>query len=197
MPIAKTVLNSGRLPVVVALAFLAILFSPVTHAVGNDAAKKRTASVNMIVLHAISGPECRNGKVVFSGAGGDAQKWKAFFEGATDKSIHYIVDKEGVVATSIDEDRIAWHARAYNGRSIGIELVNEGDSKDEYPKAQIDALRTLVKGILSRHPDISSKNIVRHSEIDQSTFECAGINEKRKRDPGSRFPYDEFILSLM
>lgn len=194
MPFATIRFDSGCL--FAAIAATAMVISPTALAVGNDEAKMRTASVNMIVLHAISGPECKNGKVIFSGASGDAQKWKTFFESEKDKSIHYIVDKQGAVAKSIDEDRVAWHALAHNGRSIGIELVNEGDGKDDYPKAQIDALRALVKGIRSRHPDISNKNIVRHSEIDHSTFECAGISEKRKRDPGPRFPYDEFILSL-
>lgn len=181
---------------VVAGLTLTLLFSSVVLAVGNDKAKKRTKSVNTIVLHAIGGPYCKDSKVVFSGSGGDAQKWKKYFEKEKDISIHYIVDRTGTVAASIDEDRIAWHAKGRNARSIGIELTNNGDGVEEYPEVQIAALKKLVNEIKSRHSDVTNQNIIKHSDIDKRTFECAGKDEKLKRDPGPQFPYDDFIENL-
>lgn len=74
--------------------------------------------------------------------------------------------------------------------------MNKGDGVDDYPAAQIAALKELVLEIKSRHPDITNANVVRHSDVDNSTFDCAGKKEKRKRDPGPKFPYAAFLQSL-
>jgi len=59
-----------------------------------------------------------------------------------------------------------------NDFSIGIELVNRNDGIDPFPAEQIQAMRKLLKGILSRHP---VRNIVTH-------YECADP-PGRKSDP--------------
>lgn len=166
------------------------------NAVDNESAKKRNKSVNSIVLHSIGGPFCKNDKVVFSGSSGSAEKWKKYFEKEKDVSIHYIIDRSGNIASSIDEDKIAWHAKGKNARSIGIELTNNGDGQEVYTQDLIDSLSKLVKEIIKRHPDIKPSNIIRHSDIDNRTFKCGGKDEKLKRDPGSEFPFDEFIRGL-
>jgi N-acetylmuramoyl-L-alanine amidase len=165
-------------------------------AFGNDKAEKRTKPVNTIVLHTIGGPECINGKVVFTGAPGDAKKWKAYFEASEAVGIHYVVDREGNIESSIDESRVAYHARGKNSTSIGIELVNVGDGKEEFPEEQIEALIKLVKAIKARHPDIVNANIIPHSDIDKRTFECNGADIKLKQDPGHRFPYERVLSAV-
>ena len=59
-----------------------------------------------------------------------------------------------------------------NDFSIGIELVNLNDGIDPYPDIQIQAMRRLVKAIISRHP---IRHIVTH-------YECADP-PGRKSDP--------------
>jgi len=59
-----------------------------------------------------------------------------------------------------------------NDFSIGIELVNLNDGVDPFPEAQIQAMRDLVKAIISRHP---IQNIVTH-------YQCADP-PGRKSDP--------------
>jgi N-acetylmuramoyl-L-alanine amidase len=96
-------------------------------------------------------------------------------------SAHYTIDKEGAVAVHVPEHMRAWHAgqsRMTDGRervndfSIGIELVNRNDGIDPFPEAQIEAMRDLVRQIISRHP---IQHIVTH-------YECAWP-PGRKSDP--------------
>lgn len=96
-------------------------------------------------------------------------------------SAHYTIDRDGTVVRHVAEDQRAWHAgqsKMKDGRSgvndfsIGIELVNLNDGIDPYPDVQIQAMRSLVKAIISRHP---IRHIVTH-------YECADP-PGRKSDP--------------
>ncbi|MCZ6853016.1 MAG: N-acetylmuramoyl-L-alanine amidase [Gammaproteobacteria bacterium] len=164
------------------------------YAVGNDEAKVRNGEITTIVLHAIGGPRCTDNEVEFTGAPGDAKRWVGYFEGKNNISIHYVVDRQGNVEAGIAENRVAWHARGNNSKSIGIELVNRGDGQEAYPAQQVAALVELVSGIKRRHPDIV--NIVRHSDIDDRTFPCGGRTVDLKQDPGRKFPFDQFLSSV-
>ena len=110
----------------------------------------------------------------------------------------------------VKETSRAWHAgdsfwqgrQDINDQSIGIEIVNVPDCKNEhnngdfakknyvefsqqlcfypdYDPKQIKLLIELSKDILKRNPDISPTQVVGHSDI-------API---RKNDPGPRFPW--------
>ena len=90
-------------------------------------------------------------------------------------------DRDGNVVSHVAEDQRAWHAgqsKMKDGRSgvndfsIGIELVNLNDGVDPFPDVQIQAMRSLVKAIISRHP---IRHIVTH-------YECADP-PGRKSDP--------------
>jgi N-acetylmuramoyl-L-alanine amidase len=79
----------------------------------------------------------------------------------TQVSSHYTIDRDGAVVSHVSEDERAWHAgvsRMEDGRtnvndfSIGIELVNRNDGKDPFPAEQIQALRNLLKAIITRRP---------------------------------------------
>lgn len=108
-------------------------------------------------------------------------------------SAHYMVTEDGSVVRMVTEDRRAWHAgisswqgqEDLNSRSIGIEIVNGGhDFRDPtgnlpaYTDAQIDAVITLCKEIITRHA-IRPQGIVGHSDIAPA----------RKSDPGEHFPW--------
>ena len=100
---------------------------------------------------------------------------------ASKVSAHYTIGRDGTIVSHVEESRRAWHAgssRMKDGRthvndfSIGIELVNRNDGVDPYPAAQIQALRRLLRSIISRH-DI--RHLVPH-------YECA-VPPGRKSDP--------------
>lgn len=100
-------------------------------------------------------------------------------------SAHYVVDVNGDIYRLVTEDRVAWHcglswwgdARALNETSIGIEIVNMDGNVHDYPDAQRHAVIGLCRGILERHPGITARNVVGHSDI----------APRRKDDPGGRF----------
>jgi N-acetylmuramoyl-L-alanine amidase len=149
----------------------------------------RRELVDRIIVHTIGGPSCEGGKVVFSGAPGDAQRWKNFFDRHPFLGIHWVVDRDGLVLASTPEDRVANHALDNNPTSIGIELVHEGDGKEPFGKRQIDALIGLLKSIRSRY-EVPIENIKSHSEVDVRTFACGGGRYPTKMDPGANFPWE-------
>jgi N-acetylmuramoyl-L-alanine amidase len=96
-------------------------------------------------------------------------------------SSHYTIDRDGSIVCHVPEDKRAWHAgqsKMKDGRtgvndfSVGIELVNLNDGLDPFSEPQIEALRELIKSIMTRH---SIKDIVAH-------YECADP-PGRKSDP--------------
>lgn len=103
---------------------------------------------------------------------------------ASEVSAHYLISEMGEVIALVPEDLRAWHAGAgrwgavadVNSRSIGIELANPGDAP--FAAAQIDALETLLAGIMDRWA-VPPERIIAHSD-------CA---PGRKIDPGGRFDW--------
>ncbi|OAN67605.1 N-acetylmuramoyl-L-alanine amidase [Magnetospirillum moscoviense] len=131
---------------------------------------RRRALVDMLVLHYtfIDGPA----------------SLARLCDPAAEVSAHYLIEEDGRIFTLVPEDMRAWHAGKscwggdpdVNSRSIGIELVNSGDSP--FAEAQICALIDLAGAILSRHP-IPAANVVGHSDVAPG----------RKADPGALFPW--------
>lgn len=107
----------------------------------------------------------------------NAMQWLC--EEGSNVSAHYVIDKDGTIWNLVAEDKMAWHCRPYNRRSIGIELVHNGDEETPFPAAQIKSLSELVKDICERY---SIQNILGHREIEPD----------RKHDPAKTFPWDLF-----
>ena len=112
-----------------------------------------------------------------------------------DVSAHYVVtdDKPPIVYRLVSEDKSAWHAGEsswygktfLNQRSIGIEIVHPGWTKNSngdkgmpYSDTQIAAVIELTRDIAKRN-NILPENIVGHSDI----------APMRKIDPGPSFPW--------
>ncbi len=109
-------------------------------------------------------------------------------DAAAEVSCHYLVAENGTVLRLVDEEKIAYHAgvsywrgrRSLNRCSIGIEIVNPGHDfgYPDFPRAQMAALASLCREILSRHP-IPAWNVVAHADI----------APERKQDPGEKFDW--------
>jgi N-acetylmuramoyl-L-alanine amidase len=103
-------------------------------------------------------------------------------------SSHYVVAEDGAVFRLVPEELRAFHAgisywrgrRVLNDVSIGIEIVNPGHEWGyrAFPEAQMDAVRELCSGIVSRHA-IAARNVVGHSDVAPN----------RKQDPGELFDW--------
>ena len=102
-------------------------------------------------------------------------------------SCHFVVDTDGQIYNLVSESKRAWHAgesswkglQDMNSRSIGIEIVNQGEKKlKSYPKVQINQLINLIH-FLEEKFKIPFNNILGHSDI----------APHRKIDPGKHFPW--------
>ncbi len=142
-------------------------------------------------LNAIGGPECINKAVVFTFAEGNANSWKKFFEEDPKKSIHYIIDRAGLVVSSVPENEVANHAKGNNQSSIGIELVNRGNGVELYPESQMNALIKLLKEIRQRWKGIAVERVLGHEQVDSEFVPCGDKQMKRKQDPGGKFDWEK------
>jgi hypothetical protein len=164
-------------------------------AAGANTSGPRRDTVDGIIIHTISGPSCSSGQLKFSGAPGDAERWKKFFDGHPFLGIHYVVDRDGVVLASTPEGRVARHTLDNNDTTIGIELVHDGDGEEPFGAKQIHALVALLRSVRSRHP-VAIENIVGHQDVDDRTFRCGGREYKSKLDPGANFPWAHVRAAL-
>ena len=73
-------------------------------------------------------------------------------------SVHYIIDRDGIIYYIVDESKMAQHAESWNARSIGIEIVNTGRSNMKYTDEQYNSIKSLIKDIESRWPSIKVDN---------------------------------------
>lgn len=109
-------------------------------------------------------------------------------------SSHYVVEEDGRIVRLVPELLRAAHAgisfwrgrTMLNDTSIGIEIVNPGHEWGyrAFPAPQVDAVRRLCLGILSRHP-IPANRVVGHSDVAPD----------RKQDPGELFPWKSMAES--
>lgn len=103
-------------------------------------------------------------------------------------SAHHVVTEDGTTLALVEETARAWHAGAgawggvcdVNSHSIGIEIVNGGPGSPApaFPERQMQALETLLAGILERW-NIPPERVIAHSDMAPG----------RKFDPGPLFDW--------
>ncbi len=152
----------------------------------------RTHAVDMVVIHSTGGPTCdARGKPIWVPAGEMDENLRTI--GAHPRlGIHWMIDRDGTTRASVPEAQVAHHVLTYSHRSIAIELINDGDGRDTFSPAQIDALVTLLQGIAQRHPQVTRASVQRHSDLDRARMPCAP-ERRRKVDPGAAYPHDEVL----
>ncbi len=100
-------------------------------------------------------------------------------------SAHYVIGKDGRIVQMVKDEKKAWHAgvsfwqgeSGCNAFSIGIEMVNEGESKGiPYTPEQYEAAIYLGKLLVEKY-SIPARRVVGHSDI----------APYRKIDPGKHF----------
>ncbi len=106
-------------------------------------------------------------------------------------SAHYVVGKGGEVVQLVPEKDAAWHAvgrwrgrGAINLRSIGVELVNDNDGVDPFPKEQLESALWLCARTCKEW-GLNPLDVIGHFNVDP----------KRKVDPAG-FPWLEFRTAL-
>ncbi len=86
-------------------------------------------------------------------------------------SAHYIIDRNGDIYQMVRDDLSAWHAKAANSRSIGIEHV--GTAADQLTDAQSRASSVLVRWLAAEY-GIPAANVVGHrfAPGNEGTTDC-------------------------
>lgn len=152
----------------------------------------RTEPIDMVVIHSTGGPTCdgATGLPIWVKAGTLKEDLR-LIEAHPTLGIHYMIDRDGAVRSSVPEDQVAYHVYTYSGRSIAIELVNDGDGVDRFPEPQIKATIALLQDI-ARRRGVSRQGIRRHSDLDRGLMPC-DHSQRRKVDPGSAFPFEAVL----
>ena len=164
----------------------------------NDNLEKRDVhTIDMIVLHCTELPGLKEARQY-----GERILYK---KSGTGNSGHYYIDRDGQVYRYVKDDRVAHHARQYNHRSIGIEIVNRGRyphwfhsnhqvPTEEYTPEQIQSVIKLLLYLKEKYPGIST--LKRHSDVDVEKIAAEdnpGILIRRKIDPGPLFPWEKVL----
>jgi N-acetylmuramoyl-L-alanine amidase len=175
-----------------ALTLAVVLAVVANSALALKSGPRRTQVVDMVVIHSTGGPTCDEvtGKPIWVKAGSlreDIQN----IEKNPKLGIHYMIDRDGTLQSSVPEDQVAYHVFTYSARSIAIELVNDGDGKDPFPEAQLDTLVKLLQDITARR-GIGPAGIKRHSDVDHTRLPC-DRTQRRKVDPGGAFPFQQVL----
>ncbi len=116
--------------------------------------------ITAIVLHHTASPA-------------DAQRNAMFFAKPSSKvSAHYVVGKDGTIVQCVPDDVASWHAgrskygdrESVNDFSIGIEICNLGDEKDDYPALEYAALGKLMAYLMTNHK-VGWDRVTRHRDV--------------------------------
>ena len=152
----------------------------------------RTQAIDMVVIHSTGGPTCDAGtaKPMWVGAGTLEENLRRI-EAHPVLGIHYMIDRDGRVRASVPEDQLAHHVYSVSGRSIAIELINDGDGRDPFAQAQLSALVELLRDIAKRR-GIRREGIKRHSDLDHAMLPC-DRTQRRKVDPGAAYPHEAIL----
>ncbi len=155
-----------------------------------------TTEITSIVIHSIGGPACISESVRFEDIAvrpDDTVFWRDFLFGTPEADAHFVIGRNGQVASVIPVEEVANHTVGINQQSIGIELVNKGDGVETFSEEQVVSLIELVRELRMKNPSIQLENIVRHSDIDKRTCQCAEKTYRRRQDPGANFPYERLL----
>jgi N-acetylmuramoyl-L-alanine amidase len=152
----------------------------------------RTQTIDMVVIHSTGGPTCDavTGKPIWVRAGTLDDNLRQI-EGHPVLGIHYMIDRDGRVRTSVPEEQVAHHVYSVSGRSIAIELINDGDGRDPFAEAQLSALVELLRDIKQRR-GIKRDGVKRHSDLDHGRLPC-DRTLRRKVDPGAAYPHEAVL----
>ena len=152
----------------------------------------RTQAIDLVVIHSTGGPTCdaRTGKPIWVNAGTLDENLRQI-EAHPVLGVHYMIDRDGRVRTSVPEAQVAHHVFSVSGRSIAIELINDGDGRDPFAEAQLSALVELLRDIQQRR-GIRRDGVKRHSDLDHAQLPC-DRTQRRKVDPGAAYPHEAIL----
>jgi len=162
--------------------------------------RRDTAFIDLAVIHCTELPDLAT-----------ARTWGerlVHMNSRTGNSGHFYIDRDGAIEQWVPLERTAHHVRGFNGRSIGIELVNRGRYPDwlhstaqqmaeAYPAVQVEALAALLNSLCDRLDRLAS--VAGHADLDTALVPAEDrpdIMVRRKLDPGPCFPWQALMGEL-
>ena len=121
---------------------------------------------------------------VTQGSYGGAVSW--FQNGDSQVSAHYVIrSSDGQVTQMVEEEDVAWHARCWNGRSVGIEHEGWVDEAQWFTDEMYRSSAALVRGIAARwNIPLDRAHIKGHNEL---------VDCNDHSDPGRHWDWDRFM----
>ena len=129
-------------------------------------AKKDNRKIDKIIIH------------ITQGSFASAIGW--FKMKSSSVSAHFLVSQAGEVVQMVKIKDVAWHAKPWNTRSIGIEhegFYNYHGKTTNFTKEQYKASADLVRELaLKYNIPLDRKHIIGHREVPGVTKTCPGYN---------------------
>jgi len=124
---------------------------------------------------------------VTQGSYGGAVSW--FQNPDSQVSAHYVIrSSDGQVTQMVEEQDVGWHARCWNGRSVGIEHEGFVDEPQWFTDEMYRASANLVRGIAARwNIPLDRAHIKGHNELS----DC-----NNHSDPGMNWDWDRFMAMV-
>jgi len=125
----------------------------------------------------------------------EVRRWHVDDRGWSDIGYHYLIDRDGKIATGRPLERKGAHVKGRNTGTVGVALFgghggNENDQfSDHFTPAQDVALRGLIRRLQSDYPTIAK--ISGHHEYAAKACPCFRVGpwwSKDQRAPASKPP---------
>jgi len=117
--------------------------------------------INEIIVHCTATPVNWMSGAETQAKVNEIRRWHVEERGWSDIGYHYIIDRDGTVATGRPVSKSGAHTKGHNANSIGVSLVGgQGGTandkfEDNFTQAQANALRTLIAGLKREYPTIT------------------------------------------
>ena len=129
-------------------------------------ARKNNRNIDKIVIH------------ITQGSFASAIGW--FKMKTSSVSSHFLVSQAGEVVQMVKIKDIAWHAKPWNTRSIGIEhegFFNYHDKNTNFTEKQYKASAEIVRELAFKYNiPLDRNHIIGHREVPGVTKTCPGYN---------------------
>lgn len=116
-------------------------------------------------------------------------------QGWMDIGYHYVIKTDGDVEIGRDRDAVGSHVKGHNETSIGICLVGginkQGQSENNFTKAQFESLRGLLAELKLDYPDAT---ICGHRDFPGVHKDCPCFDVKNWWENGDHFKFRSIVV---
>lgn len=145
--------------------------------------------LNEIIVHCTATPVGWMEGAATAAKVNEIRRWHTQERGWSDIGYHYVIDRDGTVATGRPMEKTGAHTKGHNTGTVGISLVGgQGGTandafEDNFTQAQANALRTLIAGLKREYPTITK--ISGHNNYAAKACPCFNASAWYARKPAA------------